>query len=97
MRISAIRAEVPLAWQMIFRFRTSGRDHKQNDPDCIGCATMGGDHYPRPHKEFKGTTCLGLVHAEKVDDPAKTVYLCDACNANPRHLEGLYAGPFSEP
>ena len=45
---------------------------------------MEGERYPRPHREHKGITCLGLVHAEKFEDPAKTIYMCDACNANPR-------------
>ena len=44
---------------------------------------MEGERYPRPHREHKGITCLGLVHAEKFEDPAKTIYICDACNANP--------------
>jgi hypothetical protein len=45
---------------------------------------MAGELYPRPHREYKGATCLGLVHAEEFEDPAKTVYMCDVCNANPR-------------
>jgi hypothetical protein len=44
---------------------------------------MADERYPRPHKAYNGVTCLGLVHAEKFEDPAKAVYMCDACNANP--------------
>jgi len=62
-----------------------------------GCAAMESEHYPRPHTEYKGVTCLGLVHAEKFENLAKTVYMCDVCNANPRHLGGLSASPFSVP
>ena len=38
---------------------------------------------PRPQTEYKGSTCLGLVHAETFEYPAKIVYMCDARNANP--------------
>jgi hypothetical protein len=68
---------------MKFCFRTVGRDHELGDLRCSGCAGMEVEGYPRPHKEYKGVTCLGLVHAEKFADPDKTVYMCDACNANP--------------
>jgi hypothetical protein len=40
--------------------------------------------YPRPHREYLGVTCLGLVHAEEFTDPAKTVCWCDVCGANPQ-------------
>jgi hypothetical protein len=69
--------------KMKFGFRTTGRDHEVGDANCAGCAAMEGGHYPRPHNEYQGVRCPGLVHAEKVDNPAKTVYMCDACNANP--------------
>jgi len=68
---------------MKFGFRTVGRDHEVGDSNCSGCAGIEGGGYPRPHREYKGSACLGLVHAEKFEDPAKTVYMCDACNANP--------------
>lgn len=69
---------------MKFAFRAAGRDHEAGDGSCIGCAAMEGKRFPRPHNNYKGVKCLGLVHAEKFEDPAKTVYMCDACNANPR-------------
>jgi hypothetical protein len=71
---------------MKFRFRTVGRDHEVGDFNCTGCAAMEGERYPRPHKEYMGVKCLGLVHVEKIEDPAKTVYMCDARNTNPRSL-----------
>ena len=82
---------------MKFGFRTTGRDYEVGEGNCTGCAAMVGEHYPRPHWQYKGVTCLGLVHAEKFENPTKTVYMCDACNANPRHLEGLSAEPSSVP
>ena len=78
---------------MIFRFRTAGRDHELNDADCAGCAAMDSERFPRLHSEYKGSKCIGWVHAEKFEDPARTVYMCDACNANPKHPEGLSASP----
>jgi hypothetical protein len=51
------------------------------DENCAGCAAMEGERYPRWHREYRGVTCLGLIHAEKFEDPAKTFYMCDGCNA----------------
>ena len=70
--------------EMKFGFRTAGRDHEVGDTNCAGCAAMEGQRYPRRHNEYEGVHCLGLVHAEEVDNPTKIVYMCDACNANPR-------------
>jgi hypothetical protein len=39
--------------------------------------------YPRPNRANKGVTCLGMIRAEKFEDPAKTVSMYDACNTNP--------------
>jgi len=69
---------------MNFAFRTAGRDHEVGDLYCKGCASMERERYPRPHREYEGVTCLGLIHAEKFDGPARTIYHCDVCNANPR-------------
>jgi hypothetical protein len=68
---------------MTFCFRATGRDHELGDRCCTGCAAILEEHYPRLHREYNGVTCLGLVHAEKFEDLAKTVYMCDACNAHP--------------
>ena len=51
--------------------------------------------YLCPHKAFNGVTCLGLVHAEKCEGPAKIDYICNPCNTNPRQLEEPSAGPSS--
>jgi hypothetical protein len=51
------------------------------DENCAGCAAMEGERYPRRQREYRGVTCLGLIHAEKFEAPAKTVYMRDACNA----------------
>jgi hypothetical protein len=49
----------------IFGLRVHGRDHGQGDPNCPGCEAIDNKPFPRPHKEF-GTSCLGLVHAERL-------------------------------
>ena len=85
MRVTYVWASGTWPSTMNFAFRTTGRDHEVGDRNCAGCAAMQGERYPRSHKEYTGVSCLGLVHAEQFEDPDKTVYMCDACNANPRH------------
>jgi len=68
-----------------FRLRVQSRDHSQGDAHCPGCESVKNQQYPRPHRAF-GTSCLGLVHAERVKDETeelKTVLVCDVCSANP--------------
>jgi hypothetical protein len=69
---------------MKFGFRTIGREHTVGERSCSGCAGIKDGGYPRPHKEYDGVSRLGFIHAEEFEEPAKTVYMCDACNANPR-------------
>src|SRR5450631_673164 len=40
---------------MKFRFQTVGQDHEIGDKNCLGCAAIAGERYPRPHREYKGT------------------------------------------
>ena len=73
---------------LIFRLRNFGRDHTSHDTDCPGCEPIGDQQYPRMHKHF-GTTCLGLVHAERLadgTDEGTTVLVCDVCYGNPKMM-----------
>jgi hypothetical protein len=73
----------------VFRFRNSGREHTFSDTDCRGCEPLNGERYPRPHKDF-GATCLGLIHAERLEtgaDDSKTILVCDTCFDNPPILK----------
>jgi hypothetical protein len=67
-----------------FAFRVSGREHRSDDVNCLGCESIDNREYPRPHRDF-GTNCRGLVHAERVADDGKlkTVLSCDVCRVNP--------------
>jgi hypothetical protein len=73
----------------IFRFRNRGIDHTMEDPGCSGCSAIGeAEHWPRPHRDFPGSRCLGLVHSEKFIDPVSrmvhVIVWCDTCGANPK-------------
>jgi hypothetical protein len=77
---------------MIFRFRTVGRDHEAGNKSCPGCEEASRQAYPRPHRDY-GSTCLGLVHretlAETDREPSRATYMCDVCNTNPETLSDL--------
>jgi len=71
-----------------FAFWVSGRDHRWDDANCPGCESIDNQQYPRPHKDF-GTSCLGLVHAERVvndTNEVKAVLSCDVCRVNPKQF-----------
>jgi hypothetical protein len=75
--------------RLIVRFRVGGREHTLYDAKCAGCER--GDsakRWPRPHRDFGGSSCLGLVHAEKFVNPVSqetdTIVWCDVCGTNPR-------------
>ncbi len=76
---------------MMIRFRLGGRDHIRGDRNCPGCESIAGQLHPRLHKEYSGSNCPGLVHAEKFEATAnqvnQTVVWCDACYQNPIRRE----------
>lgn len=70
------------------RFRSTGRQHTLYDPRCAGCESIDASgRWPRPHRNFGESTCLGLVHAERLENSAtqesNMVIWCDVCGANP--------------
>ena len=64
-----------------FRFRLSGRAHREGDRNCTGCEPLAGKRYPREHRD-DGVACSGLIHAEKLKDATGghlIICLCDHC------------------
>lgn len=72
----------------IVRFRLRGREHTLYDANCTGCESVDASGpWPRPHRNFGTSTCLGLVHAERFENTASQksdpVIWCDVCGAKP--------------
>lgn len=70
---------------MVFGFRTYGRDHELGNVACPGC----DPGFPQPHRGYPAATCLGLIHAETFVSPElkpETIHNCDVCYTNPLRL-----------